>query len=290
MKKYLLTLLVFSLFTPITKAASSSNIDKSLSCKMPKGKRLTIGCTYKCGRWNKWAVRRFARKLGYKVRLVDLSAKNATIDHTQVDGIIIPGGVDINPKYYKDAVTPEYKAHIERYEHLTNLTKLGEKRDKFEFGVLSEYFSNPKQRNQPILGICRGMQALTVSQGIPLYQDIKAELGIKNRKYTLDRVSTANPESLIAELINRKRYRTVKLHHQGLSLPYFNKHKKKWPNLEVTSYSHKNRIAESLEFYDRPILGVQYHPEWTFGRVRRGIFRWLLQRSCINYHLKNKKN
>lgn len=289
--KRILLLIIFTLFTSqISLAKSSSQLNKKLSCKMPKGETLVIGCTYKCGRWNRWAAKWYARKLGYKVKLVNLSAKNQTIDHTQVDGILIPGGVDIDPKWYKDVVTPEMKAHIERYEHLANLTKLGVKRDKFEFNVLSEYFSNPKQRNQPVLGICRGMQALTVSQGIPLYVDIKAELGIKNRRYTLDRVTSTNPESLISELISKKRYRTVKLHHQGLNLPYFNKHKDKWPNLEVTSYSHKNRIAESLEFYDRPVLGVQYHPEWTFGRVRRGIFKWLLKSACINHNLNKKKN
>ena len=46
-------------------------------------------------------------------------------------------------------------------------TQIGNIRDEFEFGLLNQYFSNPESKYQPILGICRGMQVLTVSQKIP---------------------------------------------------------------------------------------------------------------------------
>lgn len=286
MKKTILIVIaaVLLLLNDHSQAAATSK-----SCKLPKGEVLTIGCTYECGKWNTWAVNWYARKLGYKVKLIDLSSKNQTIDYTQVDGVIIPGGVDIDPVRYKYQVTPEMKAHIEKYEHLAVLTENGKKRDAFEFDFLEKYFSNPAANNQPILGICRGMQVLTVSQGLPLYVDIKAELGIKNRRYTLDKVHVQNNESLIKELIGRKRFRAVELHHQGLSLPYYEKHKAQWPHLEITGLSNKNRIVEVLEFHNRPIIGVQFHPEFTFGRVRRGLFKWLLNSSCINHQL-SKKN
>jgi gamma-glutamyl-gamma-aminobutyrate hydrolase PuuD len=288
--KYLLLslILIGSTSTQVT-AAVTANQTTNIDCKLPKAEKLTIGCTTKCGRFNSWAIKWYAKKLGYKVKLVNLRSKRQTIDYTQVDGIIIPGGSDIDPKWYKNNVTPDMKKHIESIEHLTKFTKIGKARDEFEFDLLSKYFRNQNQKYQPILGICRGMQVLTASQGIPLYVDIKTELGIKNRRWKLDRIKVTHEESLIKEVIGRSNFRGVELHHQGLNVNYFNEHKAQWPYLNVTSLSNGGHIAESLEFYNRPILGVQFHPEYTFGAVRRGVYKWLLKRSCFNHQFgKNK--
>lgn len=255
---------------------------RALECKLPKGEVLTIGCTNSCGKFNRWGLKWYAKKLGYKVKTVNLNAENTSIDYTDVDGVIIPGGVDIDPKYYVDKVTPEMKEHIEKYRDLAKLTKVGVARDKYEFDFLEKYFADKDARYQPVLGICRGMQVLSVSQGIPMYLDIKTELGIKNRNYTLDRISITNKDSLIQDVIKKSSFRAVELHHQGINMSYYSKHRNTWPNLEVTSLSNGNKIAESLEFYNRPILGVQFHPEYTFGSVRRGVFKWLLKQACFN--------
>lgn len=287
--KFIFTLITISLFSFNSFAKVGEYQTSNIKCEMPRGEKLVIGCTNYCGKFNRWAIRWYAKQLGYKVKVVNLRSNKQSIDFTQVDGILIPGGSDIDPKWYKDRVSPEMKEHIEKYEHLTKLTNIGEKRDQFEFELVNKYFLNPNSKYQPILGICRGMQVLTASQGIPLYQDIKAELGIKNRIYTLDKVTVQNPESLISEVVGRAKFRAVELHHQGLNISYFNKHKEKWPYLEVTSLSNNGLIAESLEFYNRPVLGVQFHPEYTFGSVRRGIFKWLLKRSCFNHQYKTNK-
>ena len=253
-----------------------------IKCKLPSDQRLVIGCTNYCGRFNKWALKWYARSLGYKLKIVNLRSSKQKLNYTQVDGILIPGGSDIDPKWYMSKVTPEFQEYLEKIKNYTNYTKIGKLRDEFEFNLLEDFFSNPNSQYQPILGICRGMQVLTASQGIPLYGDIQKELGIKNRQYTLDKITITNPESLISELIGRKNFKGVELHHQGLNMSYFNKHRENWPQLEVTALSNGDKIAEALEFYDRPILGVQFHPEYTFGKPRRNIFKWLLKRACFN--------
>lgn len=269
-------------FTQLSIASNMLGSKKALECKMPEGEVLTIGCTNFCGKFNRWALKWYAKKLGYKVRTVNLNAKNPSINYKDVDGVIIPGGSDIDPKYYVDAVTPEMKDHIEKYRDLANLSKIGEIRDEYEFDFLKKYFADESARYQPVLGICRGMQALSVSQGIPMYLDIETELGIKNRNYTLDRVTITNEDSILKDVIKRSSFRAVELHHQGINMSYYEKHRSSWPDLEVTSVSNGGKIAESIEFYNRPVLGVQFHPEYTFGRVRRGVFSWLLKQACFN--------
>lgn len=265
------------------------NQTSKIRCKLPKSETLKIGCTNYCGRFNTWGLKKYARRMGYKLKLVNLRTNKQSIDYTQVDGVIIPGGSDIDPKWYKDAVTLEMKKHIESIEQYANYTRIGRIRDEFEFNFLKDYFADQQSKTQPILGICRGMQVLTVSQGIPLYVDIKKELGISNRIWKIDKIYHTKKSSLLKELIPKKRFRAVELHHQGLNIAYFNKHKEKWPYLDITSVSNKGLIAESLEFKDRPILGVQFHPEYTFGKVRKGIFKWLLNRACINHQINNRK-
>ena len=121
---------------------------------------------------------------------------------------------------------------------------------------------------------------LAVSQKIPLIVDIKKEIGIRNRRWTIDRIHVTNPESQIQEELGRDKFWGVQLHHQAIRLDYFEEHKERWPHLEVTAISNGGKIPEALEFYNRPVLGVQFHPEWTFGSVRRGVFDWLLNRAC----------
>lgn len=286
----LLLIFLMATFMLSSFAKVTVNQTKNIKCKLPADEYLTIGCTNYCGRFNRWGLKWYARKLGYKLKIVNLRSKRQTMDYTQVDGVLIPGGSDIDPERYIPAVTPDFAKYLESIKHYTKYSNIGRVRDEFEFDLLSKYFSNPNQKYQPILGICRGMQVLTASQGIPLYGDIKKELGIKNRKWTLDRITVQNPESLIQELVGRRKFRGVELHHQGLNVAYFNKHRSNWPHLEVTALSNGNKIAEALEFYNRPILGVQFHPEYTFGSARRGIFKWLLKRSCFNKVMSKKIN
>ena len=198
-----------------------------------------------------------------------------------MDAIYIPGGADINPKYYISKVEKELQEKIKSLDHLVDYSDSGDRRDPFEYELLQKYFSNKSMAKTPILGVCRGMQMLAVSQGIPLYVDIKAELGIRNRRYKLDRVYVQSKDSEIAKIMRKSRFRGVELHHQGPRVDYFNKHKdERWPNINLTALSNRGRIAEVFEWTDRPVLGVQFHPEYTFGKVRRRVFRAFLNQAC----------
>lgn len=250
------------------------------ACELKMNKRLVIGCTYKCDFMYRLRLTLSARSLGYPIKIVDLR-EMGNLDQalTQVDGILMPGGADINPALYMDQVSPELKLHLQKNLHLAQLNDEGTQRDPFESEVLKKYSSDERFQKLPFLGICRGMQMMSVTQGIPLFLDLKTEVGIDNRKYVFDKV-TMNEDSLMGRIYKNKTVKALKLHHQGLRVPYFAANADKYPQVKVTSFSHNRQIAESIEYTHRPALGVQYHPEMSFSETSNPVFKWFLSTSC----------
>lgn len=237
---------------------------------------ITIGCATKCDAFFKYALRKVGNKLGVTVSLVDVSAAGPNVNWKNYDGIIFPGGADIDPKYYLSSIEPELQEYTRSLDHLVKYSEEGRRRDPIEYKLLQDYFSSDLTMNLPVLGVCRGMQMLAVSQGVPLYVDIKTELGIRNRRYLYDRIYPESAESIMNELFSLS-FRAFKRHHQGIRVSYFQENASRWPHLKITSYSNRGLIAESLEFSNRPVLGVQFHPENDFGFERNRIFTWLLK-------------
>lgn len=279
MIRLILILLVSSLSVNIF--ASAAN------CKIPAGETLKIGCSTDCGWSVKKSLNTFANKLGYKLELVNMAKKNISSDYSDIDGIIIPGGEDIDPVHYKYEVEADLRQRIESLDYLVDYSKQGAIRDAFELKMLSNYFKSKKNDSLPLLGICRGMQILTVSQKIPLYIDIRTELSIPNRRNLEDEINISNKYSLINKLLNTDSFMAYKNHHQGLRVSYFQKYQSsRWPEISITAYSNNGLIAEAMEFKNRPVLGIQFHPEVKIDSLSDKIFSWVLQKSCEN---KNKK-
>lgn len=197
-----------------------------------------------------------------------------------VDGILLPGGADIDPKYYLSNVSPELQDYTKKNLNLVKFTKEGEYRDPYEYGLVKLYSEDNQYKNLPMLGICRGLQMMSVAQGIPLYLDIKTELGIKNRRYLFDRIYREDSDTLMNELYKRASFKGFKLHHQGIRVPYYSENQNKYPNTKVTAYSNNRKIAEAIEYTHRPALGVQFHPERSFSGTSIPVFKWFLNKAC----------
>jgi putative glutamine amidotransferase len=77
----------------------------------------------------------------------------------RLDGLLLSGGPDINPRFYGE-------------EPLEGLGEIDEGLDQMELQIAKMAF----KRNFPIFAICRGIQVLNVSLGGTLYQDIANQI------------------------------------------------------------------------------------------------------------------
>jgi len=163
----------------------------------------------------------------------------------EVDAVLIPGGIDVDPKYY--AEPPHEK-----------LEKVDIELDELEFALLR----HADARNLPVLGICRGEQIMNVHYGGSLIQDIpsqhEAEITVKHR---YPKKSTARKEHLIRivpgtrlHAIFQKDEMTVNTyHHQAV---------KRLGKGLIVSARAEDGIVEAIEREgERFVVGVQFHPE-----------------------------
>ncbi len=157
------------------------------------------------------------------------------------DGLIISGGVDINPKLYGEKRDKSVK-------------KIEPNRDELELRLLDI----ATKRDIPTLGICRGMQLINVYFKGTLYQDIYSlnlRYPHKNSIFPIKRVKVIKDTKLY-RILNKSTIYVNSIHHQAV--------KRVGKNLRVNAYD-KNGLIEGIESIDSSfLLGVQWHPEYIF--------------------------
>jgi putative glutamine amidotransferase len=157
-----------------------------------------------------------------------------------LDGVLLPGGIDVDPKFYGEAPSPK-------------LEKTDAALDALEFQVL-EY---AKEHRLPVLGICRGHQVLNVFYGGSLIQDIptehESETNVVHRGGTRKHTIAIEEGSLLHELLGATEFEVNTYHHQAV--------KRLAEGFKATAHT-KDGIVEAIESQgDVFILGVQFHPE-----------------------------
>lgn len=175
-----------------------------------------------------------------------LSAENVLAILERVDGVLLPGGGDIDPVEY-----------VINGQGIDKSYSIDKDRDRVELLVAQTAVSTQK----PLLAICRGIQVLNVALGGTLWEDIEAEMPKamahdNYRKMPRNHLAHAvyiTPNSCLARLMDTQETAVNSLHHQGI--------RDLAPNLVAVATS-EDGLIEAVEIPTHPFaLGVQWHPE-----------------------------
>lgn len=160
-----------------------------------------------------------------------------------LDGLILAGGVDVDPATYGEQ------------PHATTDAPCPE-RDHFEIALAAAAIG----RDLPLLGICRGMQILNVARGGTLHQDIPELHGHGEHRRVLGSFTGAEhdvdliPGSAAAAAAGETTHRTYSHHHQGVAAL--------GDGFVVSGTSSYDPVPEAIEMPGCTfVVGVQWHPE-----------------------------
>ena len=176
----------------------------------------------------------------------------------EYDGLLLPGGWDVNPSRYGKTRIPQETVDDEL--------------DAIQFGVLELFLAAGK----PILGICRGHQLLNIAFGGTLIQDLPTAAQHKSLPDGADNVHRirTEPDSFLFRIFGAE-CAVNSSHHQGIEIP--------GKGLRAAAYS-EDGVIEAIEHDTLPVWGVQYHPERMCFAHRREdtadgsqVFRFFLE-------------
>ena len=152
-----------------------------------------------------------------------------------VDGLLLPGGWDVDPAFYgekkDDKVGP-----IDRELDETEL----------------RLFEQARQKEIPVLGICRDQQVINVALGGSLVQhlddhDVRG-FGRSHLAHTIE----VDPSSELGQAAGEHKVRVNSFHHQAI--------RRLAPGLHQTAKGEDGTV-EGVESDDGLIVAVQCHPE-----------------------------
>lgn len=172
----------------------------------------------------------------------------------KLQGLVLSGGPDLDPLLYGEE--PE-----------KGVRRIDPQRDGFE----KELLFLSMERNIPILGICRGIQAINVFLGGSLHQEIKTH--IKHWQFAPKEHPThtiiIEKDSLLYRIVKKEEMRVNSFHHQAI--------KDLGKGLFVSARA-KDGVIEAVECKERRILGLQFHAEcmWRNLEEVKKIFEWLI--------------
>lgn len=178
------------------------------------------------------------------IEVIRLSAEDNNLGMlSQLDALVMSGGIDTHPRYYGSDVTDYPNAP----------SAFNELRDEFETAV----FNKSQELNLPTLCICRGMQLVNCILGGDLIQDM-GEANEYHRSTASDEKHDVAilPNTLLHSIVRKHRDDANSAHHQCVDTI--------GNGLMVNAMSDDG-VVEGLEWKDKTgkafFLAVQWHPE-----------------------------
>jgi len=174
------------------------------------------------------------------VPLLRPEAIDALLD--RVDGVCLPGGPDLQPSTYGQEPHPELGPTEPRV-------------DAVELALIRA----ADRRRLPILGICRGMQALNVARGGSLHQHLPDVAGTQLRHRQTEHGSVTThcveiaPRSRVRRALGGPELKVNSFHHQAIHTL--------GRGLTATAWAQDGTIEAVEGSGERVVLGVQWHAE-----------------------------
>ena len=171
----------------------------------------------------------------------------------RLDGLLVPGGPDLAPAAYGQAAAAE-------------LGPTSPELDELELATVAA----ARDRDLPILGICRGHQVVNVALGGTLHQHVDHPQWGEDPSTPVHEVDIRAGTHL-AELLGAGTLPVNSGHHQAVD--------RVAGSLRVAARSHDG-LVEALEAPGLRILTVQWHPEemgaaGSTALLMAGFRRWL---------------
>ena len=163
----------------------------------------------------------------------------------EYDRLILPGGADIDPKYFG--------------EKNNGSEGIDKELDEGQFALLDCFVKARK----PVFGVCRGCQIINVYLGGTLFQNLPTAQTHKavNGEDSYHLVNSEK-NSVMRKLYGDSFY-VNSTHHQGC---------RKIGKGLIPTLIAEDGVVEALEHTELPVLAVQWHPERTgFAFQKEGI-------------------
>lgn len=212
---------------------------------------------------------------GY-LRLLEFSGANVlTVDPSEdddyltamldrADGLLIPGGNDIDPALYGGRALPGMDEPVPLRDHAE------------AFLLRAAY-----DRHMPYLGVCRGLQMMCVLAGGNLYQQIADEVpGALNHWQTQPFSEPSHevrivPDTPLHRILDRDSLAVNSVHHQAVHRP---------GDGVVVQATAPDGVIEAAYRPDRAFfMAVQWHPEQTPDDEPSRRLAHAFAQACVDY-------
>lgn len=196
--------------------------------------------------------------------LIPLSLSDDDLDLllSRVDGILLTGGYDVDPRRYGNQLHPKVEG-------------VDADRDRVEIHLVQALI----QLGKPFFGICRGFQIINIALGGSLYEDLPEQFSSEiihdnhdhPRNYLAHTVDVRSG-SRLSEFLGIGDKDVNSLHHQGVN--------RLGRGLQLSAMA-PDRLVEAFELVDYPFgLAVQWHPEELQEHFSmRNLFKAFVQSS-----------
>jgi putative glutamine amidotransferase len=181
-----------------------------------------------------------------------------------VDGLVFSGGGDIDPELYGGS-------------HHPSIYLVDSERDEFELVLAKQALTS----RIPTLGICRGMQMLSVASGAKLVTHVPEVYGetithrLDHPRRPIAHDVQVQPKSRLAAILDKTDISVVSWHHQAV--------KTVTDIWEVVAYA-PDGLVEALEHRQHPwMVSVQWHPELSpEDPVHQRLFQAFVEAAAID--------